>query len=362
MLTEENILSKTITFLRFPLIVAVVIIHTNLADVMIGGSLLVNGSDFPVYNVLRHVLTNELARIAVPLFYFISGFLFFYRTEFTKTTYLKKIGKRVRTLMLPYIIWNLMVILLNLIAQTFMPSMISGRNELVVDYSLMDWLNIFWNHKGTGCPICFQFWFIRDLMVVMLLSPVVYILIRYMKLWGIAILGVLWCFDIWFDIISFSSSSFFFFSWGAWFSINKRNFVVNLKSLRIPFTLLYILFVLGATLIWYQEIKGFSFIHHIGIVLGIIVVITWTAHGIRKNILKSNSFLAGSSFFVYAYHGIVIALAVKYWVKFMQPMTELTMVIGYLLMPLLIVVIGVGIYALMLKICPRFTRIITGGR
>lgn len=245
MLTEENVLSKTITFLRFPLIVAVVIIHTNLADVMIGGSLLVNGSDFPVYNVLRHVLTNELARIAVPLSYFISGFLFFYRTEFTKTTYLKKIGKRLRTLMLPYIIWNLMVILLNLIAQTFMPSMISGRNELVVDYSLMDWLNIFWNHKGTGCPICFQFWFIRDLMVVMLLSPVVYILIRYMKLWGIAILGVLWCFDIWFDIISFSSSSFFFFSWGAWFSINKRNFVANLKSLRIPFTLLYILFILG---------------------------------------------------------------------------------------------------------------------
>lgn len=104
MLTEENVLSKTITFLRFPLIVAVVIIHTNLTDVMIGGSLLVNGSDFPVYNVLRHVLTNELARIAVPLFYFISGFLFFYRTEFTKTTYLKKIGKRVRPIFYAFLL------------------------------------------------------------------------------------------------------------------------------------------------------------------------------------------------------------------------------------------------------------------
>lgn len=362
MLTEENILSKTITFLRFPLIVAVVIIHTDLTDVIIGGNLLVNKGDFPIHDVLRHVLTNELARIAVPLFYFISGFLFFYRSEFTQSTYWQKMGKRVRTLLVPYVIWNVVVILLNLIAQTFMPSMISGRNELVVDYSLADWLNIFWNHKGTGSPICFQFWFIRDLMVVMLLSPAIYMLVRYVKLWGVALLGLLWCLGIWFDVVSFSSSSFFFFAWGAWFSIYKRNFIIDFKSLRIPFTILYTLFVLGGTLIWYYGISGLDFIYNIGIVWGVIAVITWAAYGIKNDMLKSCTFLAGSSFFVYAYHGIFIPFAVKYWVKLMQPATEYTMIMGYLLMPLLIISIGVGIYALMLRICPRFTGIITGGR
>ena len=41
MSSNNDRLSKTIMFLRFPLIVAVVFIHTNLADVMINGRLLV---------------------------------------------------------------------------------------------------------------------------------------------------------------------------------------------------------------------------------------------------------------------------------------------------------------------------------
>lgn len=49
MSSNNDRLSKTIMFLRFPLIVAVVFIHTNLADVMINGRLLVNEGQFPIY-------------------------------------------------------------------------------------------------------------------------------------------------------------------------------------------------------------------------------------------------------------------------------------------------------------------------
>lgn len=78
-------------FLRFPLIVAVVFIHTNLADVMINGRLLVNEGQFPIHDLFRHIITNELARIAVPLFFFISGFLFFYHTDFSMKMYKQKL-------------------------------------------------------------------------------------------------------------------------------------------------------------------------------------------------------------------------------------------------------------------------------
>ena len=69
MLSNNDILSKTIMFLRFPLIVAVVFIHTNLTDIMINGTLLVDEGQFPIHDLFRHVVTNELARIAVPLFF-----------------------------------------------------------------------------------------------------------------------------------------------------------------------------------------------------------------------------------------------------------------------------------------------------
>lgn len=101
MSSNNDRLSKTIMFLRFPLIVAVVFIHTNLADVMINGRLLVNEGQFPIHDLFRHIITNELARIAVPLFFFISGFLFFYHTDFSMKMYKQKLKKRVRTLLVP---------------------------------------------------------------------------------------------------------------------------------------------------------------------------------------------------------------------------------------------------------------------
>ena len=69
MSSNNDRLSKTIMFLRFPLIVAVVFIHTNLADVMINGRLLVNEGQFPIHDLFRHIITNELARIACSSFF-----------------------------------------------------------------------------------------------------------------------------------------------------------------------------------------------------------------------------------------------------------------------------------------------------
>lgn len=94
-------LSKTIMFLRFPLIVSVVFIHAGLEGVVIGGNVTVHDGQFPIYESVYHVITNELARVSVPLFFFISGFLFFYRTDFSMKAYGQKLKKRVRTLFGP---------------------------------------------------------------------------------------------------------------------------------------------------------------------------------------------------------------------------------------------------------------------
>ena len=363
MISNDDVLSKTITLLRFPLIVAVVFIHTNLTDVMIDGTLLVEEGQFPVHDVFRHIVTDELAKIAVPLFFFISGFLFFYRSEFSLAVYGMKLKKRVRTLLVPYLFWNIVVLLLYFLTQSFLSSMTSGRRELISDYSLSDWLNAFWNYNRKGGPICYQFWFIRDLMVIILFSPVVYYLIRYGKMFGLVALSVWWIFGIWFDVIGYKSiTAFFFFSFGAWFSINKRNFTVDFRPLRIPAIVLYVILLLANTLLWYNEVSGFGFLHTIGVILGMVATVSLVASGIASGKLAVSPFLAGSSFFVYAYHGMPIVLVVKYWVKLLQPTSEVTMLAGYLLLPIFIVCVGVGVYAVMRKYLPSFTSLITGGR
>lgn len=117
-----------------------------------------------------------------------------------------------------------------------------------------------------------------------------------------------------------------------------------------------------STLLWYNEVTGYSFISNIGIILGLISVVAWTALGMEKNKLGVSAFLAGSAFFVYAYHGMPIAQVVKYWVKLLQPAGEATMLAGYILIPVFIVCAGVGVYAVMRRYLPSFTEMITGGR
>lgn len=357
MLSNNDILSRTIMFLRFPLIVAVVFIHTNLTNVRINKILLVEKGQFPLHDILRHLLTDELARIAVPLFFFISGFLFFYRIKFTFSIYGTKLKKRFWTLLVPYVFWNVVVFFM----QLFLFSLHPGENKLIAGYNWLDWLNLFWNHHA-GMPICYPFWFIRDLMLVILCSPLVYYFIKYCKLFGVMVLGVLGIFGLWFAVPGSCITVFFFFSFGAWFSINERDFTVDFKSLRLSATVLYLFLLVAGTWLWYHQLTGYSFLYNIGIVTGLVMVVAWISYGIVKNKLRVNAFLVGGAFFVYAYHGMPVILAVKHWVKFFQPMNELTMVAGYLFIPVFIVCVGIGMYALLRRYFSFFMGVITGGR
>ena len=361
MANNDTILSDTIMFLRFPLIVAVVFIHTGFENVMINGTLLMHEGQFPIYDLLHHIVSNELACIAVPLFFFISGFLFFFHSDFSIKTYGQKIKKRARTLLLPYIFWNLVVFISFLLTQQFLPSMTSGRNNLITNYDWLDLLNLFWDHSG-GMPICYQFWFIRDLMVVILFSPIIHCIIKYCKIWGVLTLGVLWLFNLWFEIPGFSITALSFFSFGAWFSIGKHNFTIDFRSMRWTTTFIYLTLVALDTWLWKYKITDYSYLHNLSIIVGIVTIISWTVYGLKRNYMHASAFLAGSSFFVYAYHGMPLALVIKCWLKLLSPINELMMIAGYFLIPLFIVSIGVCIYALLHKCLPTLTELITGGR
>lgn len=362
LLNNDTTLSKTIMFLRFPLIVAVVFIHTGLEGIMINGTLLVNEGQFPIYGLLHHILTNELARIAIPLFFFISGFLFFYHSDFSLETYGQKLKKRARTLLIPYIFWNVVVFLLTLCSQLFLSSMLSGRYKLIANYDWQDWINLFWAHGDSGMPICYQFWFIRDLIIVIIFTPILHYIIKYCKVFSIFVLGTLWLFNLWFAIPGFNITAFFFFSFGAWFSINKHNFIIDFCPMRWITTFMYLALVVLNTWLWHYKIIDNDYIHKIGIIVGLVAVASWTAYGITKNHLPVSAFLAGSSFFVYAYHGMPAALVTKYWMKLLSPISEWMMLVGYFLIPFFIVGVGVGIYALSRKYFPALTALVTGGR
>ncbi len=76
--SDKELLSQTISFLRFPLIVGVVLIHSQFIGVVINGVEQVETTDYPVFSAVSYLVSNIFASVAVPLFFFFSGFLFFY--------------------------------------------------------------------------------------------------------------------------------------------------------------------------------------------------------------------------------------------------------------------------------------------
>ena len=58
MMTNEDLQSKTISFLRFPLIVGVVLIHSHFSTVVINGVDLIEGGHFPAYTLISYLFSD----------------------------------------------------------------------------------------------------------------------------------------------------------------------------------------------------------------------------------------------------------------------------------------------------------------
>ena len=73
--------SNAIAKLRFPLIVAVVLIHCNISDYNVAAGHLYG------YKWFRLVAIHLMAEVAVPAFFFISGYLLYANDVFTWNQY-----------------------------------------------------------------------------------------------------------------------------------------------------------------------------------------------------------------------------------------------------------------------------------
>ncbi len=366
--SDKEVSSQTISFLQFPLIVAVVLIHSKFTKVVINGVNQVETADYLAFSAVSYLVSDTFARVAVPLFFFFSGFLFFnnIRGRFITDVYLSKLKKRARTLLVPYIFWNLFMILFILVCQTIAPSLMSGTRKLVVDYSVSDWLWNFWDSGKVGCeegyPADAPLWFVRDLIVVILCSPLVYCIVRWLRHYGVILLGLAWFFGLRLGFTGLNIDAFFFFTFGAYFSINGKIFVTFLRPCMLPISIIYIL--LAIIVVCFRDNVWIEYIHlyDVNILLGMFVVITVTAHYVERGSWTINKFLTSSSFFVFACHEMLLASIIKIAFKLVHPHSDASLLVLYVLCPTLTILLALSLFWLLRKILPRFTAVIIGGR
>ena len=139
--------------------------------------------------------------------------------------------------------------------------MMSGLKKSITKWNITDW---FYNLYTV--PISYQFWFIRDLILLCIFSPIIYYGIKYGKRPFILALSILWIFDLWPNIPGFSIVGIFSFSVGAYFSINQINFITILsKNTTILGSLYVILSILEVTIV---QQSWLTYYHNINMIIG----------------------------------------------------------------------------------------------
>ena len=365
--------SQTIDFMRFPLIVGVVFIHSTQTAIQIDGVVYgASVADLPFMYYCSNLFSNVIARIAVPLFFFISGFLYFFNVyKFAGQAYKNKLYSRMSTLLVPYIFWNFIVFAVYYIMQNV--SFLNGFTNKSLD--LHNFMSYFWSNPGEmqegyfdvtaiknlKMPIAYQFWFIRDLMIAVLLVPIIYFFCKKTKIYGILIVGILWFFQWWFNFVGFSPACFFFFTVGAYFGMNKRNLLNDFEKLKMISFILYPLIVVID--LCTKKYNFNHFIHDIGIIVGIIFFFNLVAYLFEKEIIKPVKFLSAASFFLFATHDQFLLKPLrKISYVIFRPKSDLSITSLYFINVFLTVLIALGIYYVLNRYFSKFTKIICGGR
>ena len=126
------------------------------------------------YNVIGYAnITNEnviirfcsaLASAAVPSFFLTSAYL----TAKSKKSYNDKIRKKMKALLLPYLMWIMIYVMLELVGNRIFPT---GFLD-VAGWNRMDWIRNIIGIPFHTSPIYTPLWFVRELFILNLTEPI----------------------------------------------------------------------------------------------------------------------------------------------------------------------------------------------
>src|SRR5574344_126821 len=362
-IAQDSLLSKTINALRFPMCVLIIFIHANqgTTDMLLKSTAyLKDSAQFNLFTNISTFISVIVANIAVPTFFLISGFLFFYSNDgFSFIQYKTKLKSRFYTIMIPYISWNLIFALLYFAAQTLAGNFVSDSHKLFINYNFKDWADLFWCSKDFwNNPIDLPLWYIRDLMGMMVLSPFVYLFVKYLRKYGIVILCLLWIFGSRWPISIFEQTAILFFTVGAFFGTNKIDFVTRLKPYLYYLIVGYCIMLLAIFIF-----NNYSECLRLSVIIGIMLVVALFArlveHG-DAGIVQSK-FLSSSTFFIYAFHALPVIFVIKIIGKILPVNSNVHLLFIYFFSVFFIIIVGLCLYKIVNQ--SHFAKtILTGNR
>jgi len=279
-------------------IIMIIAIHYSTSEYA-----LVNGTIWGWNYLTQEFLTNGLARSAVPYFALISGFFLFSQFSVHRS-YSKLLSSRCYSLLVPY-----------LLAATIIFLSIAFAKLLRGNTSFLNIKTVFQGIFIT--PLSGQFWFLRDLCILVVISPLLLPKSRLLQYTLGLVLFLLWLVNlqimpilgVWYLI---NMETLFFFYLGGQLSYRSEflNSMVNSSAKLTAFTSLLLIVVLMTRIkidptidVWYITVKKYTylslFLYKTTIVIGIMALIQISALFHHNNRLIH---ISGLTFFAFLFH------------------------------------------------------------
>ena len=297
-------LSRAFQVANLPAMVLVILIHYNTRAAIADKS----AGDANYF--LQQLLANGIARVAVPFFALAAGFFFFLNYAGT-ASYVRNLRKRVRTLFVPYLVVSVIMTAGFLVARAVVGSSHGVKPlETIAEIVLR--------------PRSAQFWFLRDLMVLTLVSPVIYLLVRILREFWVVALGAAWLLELQVlpkisGVYLVNIETLFFFTLGCWL-VARAGFLERLVALRASWLAAAAVVWLGLLVarvcvdptmdLWY--VRRFTMtslvLYKAAILAGLVVLVRSAASGLLGK--RTLIFLSGYTFFAFLFHYFPLNLLV----------------------------------------------------
>ena len=330
-------LSNKIKNISFVLTILVVILHAYNIE-----------NNISIVSFIQTFISYGIATIAVPIFFMISGYLFFYKFEPSLNNWIKKYKKRFKTLLVPFIIWCtgwmivLYIIQLTPIGDNLFTHMVLS------EFSFKEILKYTYVY-----PIPFQLWYISALIECVIISPIIYYLIKKIGQISGYILFICW-------ILSIIKYPIALFSIGAYLAIRDINLELKLNTLTYRTILILFIILTGVkTYLSYFDVSYFNFLGNIVILLGVLSI--WIGYDRHSDLWNKSFDVTKYGIFIYFFHEPLQSVIIRLMFKVLGT-TQITHLIVYMLTPVITIFISICVGKFIDRYMNNSYAVLTGGR
>lgn len=300
---------------------------------------------------------HSIVVVAVPVFFILSGY-FFFKSGWDRDcswidTYLKKNKARIKTLLVPYLLWNLLPVF-NILAGNCYSILFRGKStDALVCFLSGLWdgglWHIWWDKTNGSMPFDSPLWYVRDLMILCLLSPAIYYAVRRFGWMLMSVLVLVYICDMG-GGIGLSLTGMAFFSLGATLALKEKNLSDFPVSMKVFVGMLSVFFYglsRMATVLYCSQI----------FIVSSSVCWIWLFCQFRGRIVSVIGYLSETVFFILAVHNTFVLSVVGRIIY-----RGIGLSWGYFVAPFMTLIICIIMYKALNKICPCALKILCGNR